>query len=29
MTYICDKEVNGVIYEVYQGTSGTMYFNVK
>lgn len=29
MIYICDKTVDGIIYEVYQGTSGTMYFNIK
>lgn len=29
MTYICDKVVNGTTYEVYQGASGTIYFNKK
>ena len=29
MIYICDTVHNGIVYEVYRGTSGTMYFNLK
>ena len=27
MVYICNVMLDGITYEVYQGTSGTMYFN--
>lgn len=29
MVYICDKVINGVTWEVFQGVGGTMYFVQK
>lgn len=29
MIYICDKIIDNIVYEVYQGTSGTIYFTKK
>lgn len=27
MEFICYKEINGILYGVYQGKGGTIYFN--